>query len=751
MRMSAAETNSMERPWRRDKQSWIFYIDQIKEDENIVYGEADGNMFLLDCETASLSIWSEHWGVFTEVGISGLLRRMSNIGNESSRDILGGTRILYKGIELQNRCLADDIELLEFIDIHGELGKSFISISRNSFTEEGERFFKEVLYPELMDVIRQVLRALAKLSEGKEEEKSFSKKISSIVKEMCDEIVKNEEKLDDTQILKKEKRLISLVGTVAVLSYFAMRDEWNMSESLKGKYRDKVWENLVGEIDGILSSPSNRQLIEDLGVMTSLFGIKAYREGYQQYIVRGKRIRNEENINFLKIFLKDRHWAVLQCRRDGYSNWVLHLILLDENGKTEVTDVFQKLITIPRPNEAAEELERWWKEICNIPEEFFEVQSDKQQILLKWLLKNIPTVGMFSNEQGNVRLNVLSGRVYPSIFLNKNFKCLILERMMEKAQKDSIRRFSTVTWQGGEYNSCRELPFAVYFIKRGCFSDYSYHKSIVPFDGELLGIWKQALEDTGASELVHQVDKLLGDMDIVGYLKELQEDNENEEYKNIREYLRNSPTNSALEIAIDLLDILLARIKKIKYKKEINIQKLLVPNENRLKSWHKIYCIIAEFHAAEMDGNDNAEQSRNLIERIMDSDEINSLCSAWLYCCIFQEDLVGTKSEIKGLYEEYMSQHPESANKDEKIANYIKNNKHDFDIETIRHCMEEYKEELLCLVQELETRQIRQYLVQNMRRYRSFTVRLTDEYVRWEKRNKEEGRTLEVADFVQNN
>ena len=77
--------------------------------------------------------------------------------------------------------------------------------------------------------------------------------------------------------------------------------------------------------------------------------------------------------------------------------------------------------------------------------------------MLNWILKNVPTVALFSDSSGNSRLNVLSSSINPSIYMNKNFKYLIINRILEKARKETSKRFSTMTWQGMEYLSCPNL------------------------------------------------------------------------------------------------------------------------------------------------------------------------------------------------------------------------------------------------------------------------------------------------------
>lgn len=732
------EITDKKRPWRESKKSWIFYIDQIKKDSDMVYGETDGIMFFLDCETAQLSVWSEKLGVFTDVGISNFLQRMSGIREEREKSILEGTHIFYKGIELKEACRAEDTELLEFIDIKRELGKKYINISRNGFNEEGERFFSEKLYPGIMNEVQKALKELEKQTE-------FKEKICKIIKKKCDEYLCF---IDEEKVTEKRQELVALIGTVSVLSYLAMRDEWDVSETLGiNKFRNAIWNELLEEIDEILISSENSKLLRSL-LKTSLFGIPVYSEGYTAYIKRGERYEITSRTNFLRIFLKDRHWAILQCRKNIYSPWVLHLILLRKNEKNEKKDIFHMLTVVSKTEEDIEILENWGEQMCKLnadyehQEFFFTIQNNAQQVLLTWMLKNIPTLGLFCNEQGNVRLNVLSGRIYPSIFLNKNFKQLILERMMDKAEHDRIQRFSTFVWQGREQIGLKKLPFAVYFIKRGYLSAYSYHKCIVPLDGEILVRWKNVLISEKSSLLKKQIADLLQDMDVFTYFAKMQEENIGK-YKMVVDFLNRNEINGVLQLSAALFDLIFLQIEKNGFELQEDIGTLLSYDEDRTEKWRQIYFELAQFCITEQE-NSSDESMRKLKEKYMDDIMFKSLCSAWLYCCIYRDKITENYSEIKKEYEKYTLQNSwRNTETDKRIVEYIgQHQKYHLNKDIIKASMVEFKEELIRLAQDLEMRQTNNDLNKITRRYRFFTDRLISSYNIYmnENKNTEENR-----------
>lgn len=721
-------------PWQTDKRSWIFYLDQIENDQNIVWGETKESIFLLDCETARLSIWSKKWQTFTDIGISNLLKRMSKTWHGSDKENLRGTYIFYKGIELQSKYLANDTELLEFIDIKGGLEKSYININRNGFTEAGELFFKEQLYPALMEKIQEVLNELEREPEQTKQgiNQKFDEKIINTVERLCDASIDVKSKQLD--VIRNKEALISLVGSVAVLAYLAMRDEWNVWEGLGGRHSGNgTWEALVKEIDKRLSDRKYGKLQEQLGTMTALFGIKVYGEKYE--VDSGSEI----STSFLKIFSTDNHWAILQCRMNDYSPWVSHLIKLEEK-----TYIFSLLTDISKGEETEDKLEEWGKRMCDIVhgeryEEFFTMQDSQQQMLLEWMLKNIPTIGLFCNEQGNVRLNVLAGRIYPSIYMNKNFKCLIMERMIEKAWEDDIRRFSTIAWRGREYISCDELPFSVYFIKRGYLPVYSYHKCIVPIEGQILKAWGQALKEIEKLEFVHQIDLLSQDINIEFYFDEILNDEQSDENMEIQDFLKTSSTDTKWELCSEVWDRMMKRIYERSFEVEIPFRELLINEKERREKWKRICLAAARILVMDLEGKMDRDMIGSLEKTIQEGDGLDTLCDAWLYCCIYQEKVVSERSELRRIYEDYVGSHKESQKKNENIVRYIEDRKgREFNIEALKAATEEYKRELIELAQELEVRQMLRYLRDNMKWQRLFTDKLKSAYLKYKEEHSEQ-------------
>ena len=143
----------MDKPWIKDKRSWIFYSDEMQKDTNAIWGETEKTVYLFDYETAKILIWIKEWSTFTEFGVTNLIKKFNEDWDVNS-DFVQGTRILYKGIELKNRYMNKDSELLEYIDIKYTLDRKYIDIDRKNFSSDGLKYFESKIYPSVINSIK---------------------------------------------------------------------------------------------------------------------------------------------------------------------------------------------------------------------------------------------------------------------------------------------------------------------------------------------------------------------------------------------------------------------------------------------------------------------------------------------------------------------------------------------------------------------------------------------------------------------
>ena len=108
----------------------------------------------------------------------------------------------------------------------------------------------------------------------------------------------------------------------------------------------------------------------------------------------------------------------------------------------------------------------------------------KEQVILKWILDNIPTMAVFASTDGNLRVNVLDVDVCDSVYFDLDMKALVLERIQKKAEK--TQRFSVPVWSGFGALSLEETRDSIEFVKRGKLSKAGYGEMIFPLTGNEL-------------------------------------------------------------------------------------------------------------------------------------------------------------------------------------------------------------------------------------------------------------------------
>lgn len=422
---------------------------------------------------------------------------------------------------------------------------------------------------------------------------------------------------------------------------------------------------------------------------------------------------------FTQIFLEENHWAVLQTRKDSFSRWNSYLMLLDNENEEERGE-FKKVVSFPRTSENCETLEKWGCNLCNAVDLTADEEDSSQQFLLNWILKNIPTVAMFCNRDGNVRVNVLAKRIYPSIFLNDNFKYLILERMMEKADKDGIQRFSTIIWQRNENFGCEKLPFNIYFLKRGYFAFDFCYKGIVPFEGSLLKKWKEIIESP--SDIEKRIISLIEFADIQQCLQPRSMEKRIPEQRR-RMFFRQNESVMGSGAAIAEMVLTHIREDELKYKSN-SLEELLKEMDNigetaRWDLYNSMvqfgrYSSLDEETIKTFDEKLNGPLKDTIIRlenEIKEKPSFDMLCSAWIYLALETEQMFEVMNRVKEEYQKYtdVKINPSYWQKKEKIAEYLVGKvPYKFNKEQILQNMHTYEEELLALFHNMECQRVRQ-------------------------------------------
>ena len=731
------EKEERDRPWRQDKRSWILYLDQLREIDDIISDRVDGNIYLFDCVTARLSIWSEQWQAFADVGISRFLKQERE--NKSGREIKNfrETEIFYKGIRVQKIDNEVDTELIEYIDIKRELSPDLLNLSRGSFTIEGKHYLTTELYPGLLDGIHKVLLHLETRSyEGND----FVEKVEENLIKRCNDLVRDISKKQKSKECELRKReFIDYVVSLCMLSCFACRDEWELTEVLGSKQQEngRKWLQLIDKINEQLNSEEMKEARIELAEMTNFFNLTVYGESYKEAQERGIRADGRRGGCFSEIFSSGKHWAIRQVRRDKYSGWKMQLVQLSPDHEK----LYQRLISFPKEDIEDEELEKWAKNLCK-KSHMKDIQLDSsQQFIMRWLLKNIPTVGMFCGDHGNLRVNIFSTRIYPSIYLNRAFKHLIVDRMYEHAEQN-IQRFSTITWQGREDLSFKELPFNLFFVKRGYLSRSSYRKCIVPIQGEDIKQWKK-LMDQEFGDMQNKFEDVLHTLDIDRYLRAergeelLQQD----EYENVG--------GDAVAIVNEFHELILGNLVAQRFDDDITLNELLDMHNKHEREWKEIYDLVVQFHLSD---RRTIQFNGELMKTIIRHPGFESLCKAWIYLSVKKLTEI---EEKRAEYEKnffFLDERIGGAEllKEQKILDYIQEQGlYPRREETFREHLRDYKKELINLMSENEMYSLRSTYEKLIRKSEIYCIEIENMVARMkreqeEKQDQEERRKIEV-------
>lgn len=773
--MNKVEGDKTERPWRTDKRSWIFYQKTAKADEYLICEDIGESVFLLDCQKVRLSIWSKRWSTVLDVGVQGLLEAENILKSIKNEGELRGTHIYYKGMELEHRRVDRDTSLIDFIDIKKDLDRNYININRYGFTEKGEQFFREKLYPNLLTEIRDVLTYLEKTAEEGDKNKNFCNTICKSIQKRCEDIARYREE-KNTEKLEKEKRNIAAqVISASILAYYAVRDEWELSGKLLNKETRKTkWIDLIKKMNEILEG--KEELLEELAEISSFFNINIYDRERKGYISNGARGRdNKQRYTIIDFFREENKWAVLQIRKDLYSNWRSCLVLL---GRDRDREFYGQLEEFPFPEKKEKSMEGWGKDLFRIADNLGNTPAQEQQFFLDWILQNIPTIALFANDDGNVRVNVLGSRISPSVYMNKNFKGLILQRMVEVQQKEGIQRFSVPVWQRRECMSCSRLPYSIYFIRRGYLYPYSLHRAVVPFDGDLLHQIQEVCTGHNSADSRKKIMDMLHAVDIRRFLHGLLEEEtkrneislnfernrsggeagssvENGNPGETEDYDRNKDRDAAGGIEQEkrkkrksLVEYVrskrIARLsgnifefvfeiysgKELKGKAEqIDFNAVLEKDQNFItekcnKAYMRILEYMYQFENRTPEELTEAASGAGKNEFLTD-ENVDFLCLLWYNITNQQDRILNLIQEVRRVYEDYIGQNDTDPKKKiayqkkrDRICAFIKANmKYNLSDEALEAEIKAWEEDLLSLFHEWEVRDIRELIEKNLQYY----------------------------------
>ena len=375
-----------------------------------------------------------------------------------------GIKIYYKGILTAVAEFEEDANLIEYMDIKDTLAREYLKLSRKGFSKKGYVYLHKIY----REIIRTARIALAKFDEdGKSIEKIFK---------TIETLKKNDSNITEKQKLKNKKQLEELRLSSLALIYFAMVNEKSEAYSSE-RPKDKA-SNWTGLLEYIKKTGEN-------DANSVLYNIPVTGEGENKIPV------------FEIINPANKYLVVSEREANGEHRWKQHLVKIDTDYyNQEIKRNIEKLRKENTLSDRVELMRTLKGKMVSYEERIEYSQPDnnyltihKEQVILKWILDNIPTMAVFASTDGNLRVNVLDVDVCDSVYFDLDMKALVLERIQKKAEK--TQRFSVPVWSGFGALSLEETRDSIEFVKRGKLSKAGYGEMIFPLTGNEL---KEELE-----------------------------------------------------------------------------------------------------------------------------------------------------------------------------------------------------------------------------------------------------------------
>lgn len=588
------------REWERSGKAWSFYYrnylsekselgdNQNKENE-IVVEKTENAISLLDCRDGHLYYWDNKLCTFCLVNMVNFLlqeRRQTENPDKQCEKNSPNVRIYYKGILLEERELPGiGNELLQCIDIKGKLERGYISLSRKGFTENGKEYFLQEIYTPLLESILKMLKDMNK-KHPKEVEGCVKKSLENKVTVLKMLTPKMERwKNGDEQIIgvvdqgewigrfaEKRNQLLVMfkenVISITMLAFFAQKDIFEPLVEIGGgskEDKENCWAKVIDLVQKYYKQQKNtdengKEQVEgfwDSSLENSVLFHIEHRSQVDLDEGLIQEVKESGWITFPDVFSQKNQFMVVSKRENRSASWKQYLTPIwtsKETGKQSIIQCLEKYAIMESDSSEKRRMEnrilKMGKNALELADAYgkdsyggsgaMNPGEYLQQYFLKWLLRYIPTVALFMSDDGNMRVNIIHGKTFPSVFMDKSTKKLILHRIMEEAENYDIQRFSIPAWQGLENLSCKNLPYSHYFVKRGFMAEESYSKVIFPFAKDELDKIDGLIHSDKAQHIIHGLRMLKGllnvrqqlvsilaesQQEILGLLENIQDEN----------------------------------------------------------------------------------------------------------------------------------------------------------------------------------------------------------------------------------
>lgn len=473
-------TEKCEKFYLENSDSNVTWAYKLGKKDEIIHEDDNGDIYRLDCDRAELCIWNQKYSAYACVGINRIwnMRRRYNMPEIEKLD--EGIKIFYKGIQVTHTSFDEDANLIEYIDLKETLKKEYLKLNRKGFSQEGYEYLGEI-YHDIIKTARKALNYFGTSTKEGECKYEYLEKINNKIRTLLDDE-------EDRKTEKTEKIILSATALV----YFAMLNEQEPFCGSLGEQGQSGWNWLLDQII------SMRRKMEGERFKSTLYHIPLWRKNDEE-----NSIKRDGTRSIMEIIYSENKYAVLSERDEKKHQWVMYLIGVNDSYqeiKSKVSElksttewskrrkligdidkegqnILEKSLSKEMGTEDCGDTKDTYSEEKNV--EFLKIQ--KEQMILKWIVSNIPTMAIFTSKDGNRRLNLLDVDISNSAYYDLNMKNLVIERIIELSNK--AKRFSVPAWSGYEYICFEKMRKSIKFVIRGKMSEMSYHEMIFPFTG----------------------------------------------------------------------------------------------------------------------------------------------------------------------------------------------------------------------------------------------------------------------------
>lgn len=448
---------------------------------------------IFDCENAKLYILDMENYTYARIGAARLnsrFEKMQPYGEDA------GFPCYLKGIYLDHIFMSRDLELIEYIDIQNTLEKKYLNINRNSFTEEGQEYFEQKIYEGIIKMASEALYTL-----GRKETDIVGTKVKVCIKEKLEKLERIEDSGSSDERIQLEKEIREIISSLVGIAYFIQIQKHESDCWAADEGETCNWLTLLREIDNLYRQYLKKGRIKPFLFKGFLNQIHIISE--ETYKAQTRTVKSEETETLLSLLESKGEFAVVSKREKKGENWNNYIVHLDKTYYSEL-----KKIAVWDKKELFDFLHTWeWEgqnHIDKVRSPFWRldiIYTPEERLVVNWILKNVPTIGMWFSKDGHTRINLVSVRCKGGILYDSSMKRLLLERMDEYSQNNNNKRFVTMLWKGYECLELNRMPENVCWVSRGYIAKDQKKYMLLPFKGEYISEMFSGFECTEIESL----------------------------------------------------------------------------------------------------------------------------------------------------------------------------------------------------------------------------------------------------------